>query len=172
MAKKKTARKQAVKKATKGAARKAAPRKAVKTAAKTVAKRRPLTVDQAIIAVLIGSMLANDHVAPDESERAHHITWSMRRFRRRSGEAVGRLIENVRQRIATDGVGPVVQEAARVLPSAMRAPVLAVAADLVLVDGRLQRQERQFLSELARQLKVPPALSLQILKVISVKNAL
>jgi uncharacterized membrane protein YebE (DUF533 family) len=42
----------------------------------------------------------------------------------------------------------------------------------VLVDGTLQRQERQFLSELARQLKIAPALSLQILKVISVKNAI
>lgn len=136
------------------------------------ARPRALSGDQAIVAILIAAMLANDHVAPDESERAHQLIWSMRRFRRRSGETVGRLIEQMRARVSADGPGAVLQQAARVLPAADRSSVLAVAADLVLADGRLQRQERQFLSELARQLKVPPALSLQILKVISVKNAL
>jgi uncharacterized membrane protein YebE (DUF533 family) len=65
-----------------------------------------------------------------------------------------------------------VQQAARVIPASMRPSVLAVAADLVLVDGGLQRPERQFLSELARQLKIAPALSLQILKIVAIKNAL
>lgn len=131
-----------------------------------------LNLDQAIIAILIGSMMANDYVAPEESERAHHITWSMRRFRRRSGDTVGRLIERVRERIVAEGPSAVVQQASKVIPASMRPSVLAVAADLVLVDGTLQRQERQFLSELSRQLKISPTLSLQILKAISIKNAI
>ena len=131
-----------------------------------------MTLDQAIIAVLIGSMMANDHVSPEESERAHHITWSMRRFRRRSGDTVGRLIESVRQRIVADGPAVTVSQASKVIPSSIRPSVLAVAADLMLVDGTLQRQERQFLGELARQLKIAPALSLQIVKAISIKNSI
>jgi uncharacterized membrane protein YebE (DUF533 family) len=117
-------------------------------------------------------MMANGHVAPDESERAHHITWSMRRFKRRSGDTVGRLIERVRERIVAEGPAAVVQLASKVIPASMRPSVLAVAADLVLVDGTLQRQERQFLGELSRQLKIAPALSLQILKAIAIKNAI
>lgn len=135
-------------------------------------RRGPLTLDQAIIAILIGSMMANDHVSPEESERAHHVTWSMRRFRRRSGDTVARLIGRVRERIVAEGPAAVVQQASKVIPASLRPSVLAVAADLVLVDGTLQRQERQFLSELARQLKIAPALSLQILKVIAIKNAI
>lgn len=117
-------------------------------------------------------MMANDNVSPEESERAHHVTWSMRRFRRRSGETVGRLIGRVRERIVAEGPSVIVQQAARVVPASMRPSVLAVAADLVLVDGGLQRQERQFLSELARQLKIAPALALQILRIVAIKNAL
>lgn len=152
-------------------------RKSSKTKRRTspvrrAARSKVLTVDQALIAIMIGSMMANDYVGPDESERAHHITWSMRRFRRRSGDTVGRLISRVRERIVTDGPTAVVQQASKVIPSAMRPSVLALAADLVLVDGTLQRQERQFLSELSRQLKIAPALSLQILKIISIKNAI
>src|SRR5690606_32273021 len=112
------------------------------------------------------------HVSPEESERAHHVTWSMRRFRRRSGDTVARLIGRVRERIVAEGPAAVVQQASKVIPASLRPSVLAVAADLVLVDGTLQRQERQFLSELSRQLKIAPALSLQILKVIAIKNAI
>ena len=144
----------------------------VKRASRRPARPKVLTLDQAIIAILIGSMMANDNVSPEESERAHHVTWSMRRFRRRSGDTVGRLIERVRERIVAEGPTAVVQQASKMIPSSMRPSVLAVAADLVLVDGTLQRQERQFLSELARQLKIAPALSLQILKAISIKNAI
>lgn len=131
-----------------------------------------MTIDQAIIAVLVGSMMANDHVSPDESERAHHITWSMRRFKRRSADTVGRLIERVRERVVAEGPAAVVQLASKVIPASMRPSVLAVAADLVLADGTLQRQERQFLGELSRQLKIAPTLSLQILKAISIKNSI
>ena len=130
-----------------------------------------MTVDQAIIAVIIASMLANDHVSAEESQRAHDITWSMRRFRRKSGETIGRMIGKIRERIERDEAAAVIQEASKLIPAALRPSVLAVAADLVLADGRLQRQERQFLGELARQLKIPPALSLQILKIIAIKNA-
>jgi tellurite resistance protein len=154
------------------ASRRRTSRTSTKRSARTSSGSRPLTVDQAIIAVLLASMMANDHVSPEESERAHHITWAMRRFRRRSGDTVGRLIGRVRERIVAEGPSAVVQQAAKVLPASLRPSVLAVTADLVLVDGTLQRQERQFLSELARQLKIAPALSLQILKVISVKNAI
>lgn len=144
----------------------------VKRIARRAPRSRVLSLDEAIIAVLIGSMMANDNVSPEESERAHHVTWSMRRFRRRSGDTVGRLIGRVRERIVAEGPAVVVQQASKVIPASIRPSVLAVAADLVLVDGILQRQERQFLSELARQLKIAPALSLQILKVIAIKNAI
>ena len=135
-------------------------------------RSRVMTLDQAIIAVLVGSMMANDHVWPEERARAHGTTWSMRRFRRRSGDTVGRLIESVRQRIVADGPTVTVSQASKVIPSSIRPSVLAVAADLMLVDGTLQRQERQFLGELARQLKIAPALSLQIVKAISIKNSI
>jgi tellurite resistance protein len=156
-------------KKTRKTSRRSAP---VTRAPRRPARLKALTLDQAIIAILIGSMMANDNVAPEESERAHHITWSMRRFRRRSGDTVGRLIQGVRERIVAEGPTAVVQQASKIIPASMRPSVLAVTADLVLVDGTLQRQERQFLSELSRQLKIAPAVSLQILKAISIKNAI
>ena len=79
-------------------------------------RRGGLTVDQSVIAVLIAAMDANQHVSPEEAARAHHIIWSMRRFRRKSGETVDRLIETVRDRIEEDGMSAVLQQAARTVP--------------------------------------------------------
>ncbi len=63
-------------------------------------KRRPdafskLDADDAFIALLIAAMDASGHVSAEEAARAHNIIWSMRRFRHRSGDTVGRKIERM-----------------------------------------------------------------------------
>ena len=133
-------------------------------------KRTGLTVDQAVIAVLIAAMDANQHVSPEEAARAHHITWSMRRFRRKSGETVDRLIETVRDRIEEDGTSAVLQQAARAIPARLRPSAFAVAIDLMLADNRLERAERRFVTELAAVLKVRAALADDIVRVLLIKN--
>lgn len=132
-------------------------------------RRRRLTVDEALLAVLIAAMNANQHVSPAEAERAHNIIWSMRRFRRKSGEA-GRLIQDTRALIEADGEPVVVARAARVVPGHLRAPAFAVAVDLVLEDGKLEREERLFLKDLARELGVDAKLAEDIVRVILIKN--
>lgn len=57
---------------------------------------RPEVCD-AFIAFLIGAMNPSAHVSPEEGARtSHHIIWSTRRFRRKSGETVRRMIETSR----------------------------------------------------------------------------
>jgi tellurite resistance protein len=132
--------------------------------------RSGLTLDQSMIAVLIAAMDANQHVSPEEAARAHHIIWSMRRFRSRSGETVNRLIETVRDRIREDGMTAVLQEAARTIPARLRPAAFAVAVDVMLVDTKLEREEKQFVTRLATALKVPVALADDILRIMLVKN--
>lgn len=132
--------------------------------------KRKMSVDQAVIAVLIAAMEANQHTSREEAARAHHIIWSMRRFRRRSGEAVGRLIETVRDRIEQDGVDVALQEAARALPARLRPSAFAVAVDLMLADTTLQRAERRLAARLATALGIGPVMTRDILRVMSIKN--
>ena len=120
---------------------------------------------------MIAAMNANEHVSAEEAGRAHHIIWSTRRFRRRSGEAVDRLIGRARARIERDGASAVTEQAAREIPERLRPAALAMAADLVLVDGAFQAGERAFLTTLARLLGVPAPLTRAILKVMAIKNS-
>jgi tellurite resistance protein len=135
-----------------------------------VARTRRLTADEAILAILIASMDANRHVSREEARRAHHIIWSMRRFRRRRGEQVNRLIENVRDRIERDGVDDVLEEAARTIPARLRPSAFAVAVDLMLADATLERAERAFVARLAAVLKIRPAQADALVRAMLIKN--
>jgi hypothetical protein len=142
-----------------------------RTSRRTVPRRKPLTVDQAVLAVLITAMNANQHVSPEEAARTQHLIASMRRFRHRSRNALDRLIETVRDCIENEGAAPILQRAARTIPARLRPSVFAVAADVVLVDSTLERDERRFLNELAADLKVRPEVADDILRVMMIKNA-
>jgi hypothetical protein len=124
-----------------------------------------------MIAVLIAAMDANQHVSREEAWRAHHIIWSMRRFRGRPGESVDRLIETVRERMETEGDLPLLRDAARALPARLRPSAFAVAVDLMLADTKLERAERAFVKQLAVELKVPPALADDIVRAMIIKNS-
>jgi hypothetical protein len=125
-----------------------------------------------LIALFIGAMNANDHVAPDEAERAHHLIWSTRRFRRRSGDAVGKLIDDMRSHAEQSDAGAVMDRATKAIPARLRPSAFALVADLLLADGRLDARERKFLERLGSELKLDRESVRQIIEVVLLKNRL
>ena len=133
--------------------------------------RTVLDEDNAFIALSIAAMDASGHVSAEEAARAHDILWSTRRFRQRSGDAVGRRIATVQTLIEKHGAQAIIHAAARAIPKRLRSTVYAVAADIVLVDGRLERLERRFLTGLADDLGLDPNRAKNILDVVRLKNS-
>lgn len=130
-----------------------------------------LDVDEAIIALVVAAMDASGHVSPEEGARAHHLVWSMRRFRSKAPDAVGRRIERVKSLIEDHGAQAVIERAARAIPPRLRAATFAVAADLVLADARMERLERRFLDRLASDLRLDRDEAGDIVDVMLVKNS-
>lgn len=130
-----------------------------------------LSADDALIAILIAAMDASGHVSADEAARAHNMIWSMRRFRNRSGEAVGRRIGRMRALVEKHGAPPVIEAAAKAIPARLRRAAFAVAADLVLVDGRMDRLEARFLRVIADDLGLDRRTAKNILNVVRIKNS-
>jgi hypothetical protein len=116
-------------------------------------------------------MDASGHISPEELARAHHLIWSMRRFRNRPADRVGREIERMRILIGDRGATPVIDAAARRIPARLRRAAYAVAADLVLADGRMVGGERRFLDRLAADLRLTPEAARQIVDVMLAKNS-
>lgn len=134
-------------------------------------KIRRLSIDEGIIAVLLAAMNANQHVSREELARAHHVIWSMRRYRRKSGERVGRLIDSMRTMVEQHGAAPVIAAAVRVIPRRLRSAVFAVASDLVLADGTIDAAERHFLHRLADEFGIARTSATDIVDVMLVKNS-
>jgi len=64
----------------------------------------------------------------------------------------------------------VLQQAARTVPARLRPSAFAVAVDLMLADTKLEREERQFVTRLAIDLKIRATLADDILRVMLIKN--
>lgn len=136
-----------------------------------VRRPRRLTLDEAFIALLIGAMDANGHVSREELARAQHIIWSTKRYRRKSGEHVGRLIDAMRTMVEEHGALGVIATAAHVIPVRLRPAAFAVSADLILSDGKMERAERRFLDRLASDLGLGRQATAGILDAMLVKNS-
>jgi tellurite resistance protein len=133
---------------------------------------KKVKVDEALIALFIGTMNANGHVARDELARAHHLIWSTRRFRRKSGETVGRLIDRMKRLLEEEDAAAVIDRAARAVPAKARQSAFAVVADLLLADGRIDGRERRFLQRLAVNFRIPTRIATHVVDVMLVKNRL
>jgi tellurite resistance protein len=131
-----------------------------------------LDLDEALIALFIGAMNANGHVAREELARAHHLIWSTRRFRRKSGVTVGRLIDRMKQLLEQHDAAAVIDAAAKVIPARLRPSAFAVVADLLLADGKIDAKERRFLRQLAASLDIGSPVANQVIEAMLVKNHL
>jgi hypothetical protein len=137
----------------------------------TTGRTADLTLDQALIGLLIAAMDANRHVSREEAARAHHIIWSMKRFRRKSGEAVGQLIEKMRVYVGVHGGAATIDAACQVIPRELRPAAFALSADLVLADGRIEPAEERFLVALADRLGLTAAARDRLRDAMLVKNS-
>ena len=135
-------------------------------------RRKKLEVDEALIALFIGAMDANDHVAREELARAHHLIWSTKRFRRKSGETVGRLIDRMKRLLEEQERPAVMEVAAGAIPAKLRPSAFAIVADLLLADGKIDARERKFLQRLAIDFNIRARVASQVMEAMLVKNHL
>ena len=139
-------------------------------------KRAPrlekLELDEALIALFIAAMDANHHVAREELARAHHLIWSTKRFRRKSGETVGRLIERMKRLLEEQEPAAVMEAAAKAIPARLRPSAFAIVADLLLADGKIDARERTFLRRLAVDFNIRVGVASHVIEAMLVKNHL
>jgi tellurite resistance protein len=136
-------------------------------------RARKLEPDEALIALFIAAMAANDHVSREELARAHHLIWSSRRFRRKSGETVNRFVDRMKTLVEEDDEPEaVIERAAKAIPRRLRPPAFAVVADLLLADGTIDARERAFLRRLASDLQIDRDVAREVVKAMLVKNLL
>lgn len=135
-------------------------------------KRARLSLDESLIALFIAAMEANGHTSPRELERAHHLIWSMRRFRERDGDDVNAIIEDMRSLLETSEPNEVIDRAVASIPSRFGPSAFSVLVDLLFADGKLDQEELSFLRRVGNDMGIPASTQRRIVEVILVKNKL
>jgi uncharacterized tellurite resistance protein B-like protein len=133
---------------------------------------KTLGLDGALLALFIGAMNANGHVAREELARAHHLIWSTRRFRRKSGETVGRLIDRVKRLLEEHDPQAMIDIASKTIPARLRPSAFAIVVDLLLADGKIDPRERRFLQRLAVNFRIPARVVTDVIEIMLIKNHL
>lgn len=143
----------------------------VKRAAASSRLRR-IEIDGALIALFIAAMNANGHVSRQELARAHHLIWSTRRFRHKSGEALGRLVDRAKTKLEGEDAASVIVAATKRIPTTLRLPAYTIVADLLLAEGGIDAREKRFLERLASGLRLSPSRAREAVAAMLVKNQL
>jgi uncharacterized tellurite resistance protein B-like protein len=128
-----------------------------------------LSVPDAITAVMVASMLADDEQNPEEMSRLTSALATSRLFQHVSGgnaEIVPRVVSLLRER----GRASVLAECVRTLPPEMRETAFTNAVDLVFADGRVKEGEEAFIDELQTLLAIEDELALKIVEVLAIKS--
>ncbi len=133
---------------------------------------KKLEFEEALIALFIAAMNANDHVAPEELARAQHLIRSTKQFRLKSGETVGRLIDRMKRLLEEQEAPAVMEAAARAIPARLRPSAFAIVADLLLADGKIDARERRFLERLAVDFNMRARDAVHVVEAMLVKNKL
>jgi uncharacterized tellurite resistance protein B-like protein len=129
-----------------------------------------LSVPEAMVAVMVASILADDRRSNEESARLTSALSTSRLFRHVTSEGNPDIVTRVEALLRERGRGPVLAECAKTIPPELRATAFANAVDLVLADGHVEELEKAYIDELQEILGIDDRLALNIAEVLAIKS--
>lgn len=109
-----------------------------------------LSVNEALIALLVAAIDTNEHASPDEAARAEHAVHEFARLRRLSRVARGRMIEDMKAAVRDHGPTAVMAAACDHVPPALRHQAMVAIAEVMTTHG-LDRAESSALTDVAHR---------------------
>ena len=98
-----------------------------------------LTLREAAMTVLVAAVGADGTVGLEEGHRLNEFLSSMRLFHHVPADHLQRLTENALDLVTHTGADELLAACAAVIPGDLRASLYALAVELALVDGTIQR---------------------------------
>ena len=129
-----------------------------------------LTMREAAVTILIAAVAADGALAGKEAERLRALLPSMRLFNQTSAEHLQHLTEMALDIISSTGPDILLPACAEVIPEELRAPLFALAVELVLVDGNVTENETRFVDTLKAALAIDDQVAARIIEVLLIKG--
>lgn len=129
-----------------------------------------LTKDEAFAAVAVAAIAADGTISEDEVNRTAMNLAAIPMFRSYDLRDMGGVLNKVAGLIKRRGAAGVLSAAKTALSKEQAEAAFFLATDLVLADGMVEREERQFLEDLTSVIGVDEPTALKIVEVVVIKN--
>ncbi len=129
-----------------------------------------VTLREAAATVLAAAVVVDGALAPEEVLRLRSQLSSMRLYSGVEPEHVQHLLDAAFASVERQGVEALLPSCAAVVPDDLRAPLFALAVELVFADGRIAEREKRFVDALQAALDIADDTATKIVEVLLLKG--
>jgi hypothetical protein len=133
-------------------------------------KPTAVTKEMAYLGILMCADYSDGNVSEEEVRAFGNTVCRMKLYKDMSEQQLNRTIDRATGIIKRSGVDGALQKFAEVLPENLHRAVFANACNQVLADGVVEDEEKEFINNLRKALKLPGDDAQMIAKVIVWKN--
>ncbi|MEX2215221.1 MAG: tellurite resistance TerB family protein [Phycisphaeraceae bacterium] len=135
-----------------------------------VDRSQPFGPHEGFAGILLGASACDGHIADEEVQSLFTNLGRMKMYQRYSQAQWSQLMNRLLGVLKRKGVDELLTEAVKAVPAELRETVFANAVDIVLADGVVEDDEKEFIDKLQMQLDIGNDEAMNIVQVMVVKN--
>ncbi|MCE9530273.1 MAG: tellurite resistance TerB family protein, partial [Planctomycetes bacterium] len=128
------------------------------------------TPQDAFAGIMIAASGCDGHFADEEMENVRATLGRLKVFDDKDADELDGILDRIFKIYKREGVYGLLGKSAAALPGHLRDCVFANAADMILADGVVEAEEKQFLELLQETLHLDADTALTIVEVMLIKN--
>jgi hypothetical protein len=131
---------------------------------------QPFGPHEGFAGILLGASACDGHIADEEVQSLFTMLARMKMYQRYTEKNWSTLVNRLMGLLKRKGVDELLEKAVAALPSELKATAFANACDIVLADGVVEDDEKEFLDKLQDRLAIPDDEAVSIVRVMIIKN--
>ncbi|MCI0459134.1 MAG: tellurite resistance TerB family protein [Gemmataceae bacterium] len=131
---------------------------------------KPFGPHEGFAGILLGASACDGHIAQEEVQSLFTMLTRMKMYQRYTENNWNTLMNRLLGLLKRKGVDELLEKAVEALPPELKATAFANACDIVLADGVVEEDEKEFLDKLQNRLEIPQAEAMNIVRVMVIKN--
>lgn len=132
--------------------------------------RSKLNAQEAFAGVLFGASACDGHISDEEMQSLVTCLIRMKLYSRMNGKQFNQMMDKLHTVLKKKGVDVLIDGCTAALPAELEKTVFANACDIVLSDGVVEEDEKEFMDRLQRKLEIDDKTAKTIAQVMVVKN--
>ncbi|MDM9580992.1 MULTISPECIES: tellurite resistance TerB family protein [unclassified Nostoc] len=125
---------------------------------------------EAFAVIILTATASDGYLSVEQANSTISVLSRMKLFKSYPNEMMNRLFDKILGILQGDGFNALFNAAKDSLSQELREAAFAVATDLVLAEGIIPEEEKNFLNDLYQALGVSSEIAIQIVEVILIKN--